>query len=248
MNELLRVALVGLVAGVAGTGLGGVITACFARPDKRVFSTLLGFSAGIMISVVAFDLMPEALELAPVWWGLAGLLLGVLVLTLVDLLVPHIHFLSDDLESSRYVRASLFVGLGIAMHNLPEGLAIGAGFGASERFGTGIAVLMALQNFPEGMAMGAPMVLARVKYRTIILATAAAGLPMGAGAILGYLAGGLSPLVLALALGFAGGAMLFVVCDELIPDAQELRVGHSGTFGIILGVVTGILVSTLLRT
>lgn len=247
MNELLHVASIGLLAGVLGTGAGGLLTTCLRRPGNRTFSILLGFSAGIMLSVVAFDLMPEAFALAPLWWGISGLLAGVVLLGLIDLFVPHIHFFGGDAESQRFVRASLLVGLGIAMHNLPEGLAIGAGYGASERLGAGIAVLMAMQNFPEGMAMATPMLMARVRCGRIVMATAAAGLPMGMGAVLGWLVGGLSPVVLAVCLGFAAGAMLFVTCDELIPGAQEIRIGHSGTYGIVLGVVTGIVVSTLLH-
>ncbi|NPV71001.1 MAG: ZIP family metal transporter [Firmicutes bacterium] len=247
MSRVVMGAIIGLLSGLVGTGAGGLALRFFGRPSDRVFSIILGFSGGIMLSMVAFDLMPQAFRLASVGWGIAGLVGGALLIGLIDLLTPHVHFMSDDTESSRFVRASLLIGIGIAIHNLPEGLAIGAGYLASERFGIGLAIMMMLHNAPEGMAMSAPM--CRVDGCTwkVVGWAAAAGLPEGVGALIGLALGGVSPIVLALALGFAAGAMLFITCDELIPDAQEFRVGHTGTWGIVAGVVTGIVLSTLLE-
>ncbi|MGE5543202.1 MAG: ZIP family metal transporter [Bacillota bacterium] len=236
----------GLFAGVVGTTAGGLVLLLFRRPSDMVFSLILGFSGGIMLSVTAFDLMPEAFGLAGVGWGIAGLVLGAILIGLVDLFTPHIHFLSTDRESSRFARASLFIGLGIAMHNLPEGIAIGAGLSSSARFGVGLTILMTLHNMPEGMAMCAPMCRAAGCSWRMVGMAAAAGVPTGVGALIGVVLGATSPVVLALSLGFAAGAMLFVTCDELIPDAQELGVGHTGTYGIVAGVVAGIALSTIM--
>jgi len=247
LPELLTITVIGTLAGVLGTGLGGLAVAFLPKVNKVVLSVVLGFSAGIMLAVVAFDLLPEAFDAAGAVWGLAGLGLGAALLALTDLITPHVHFLSTDEESQRFLRTSIVVGVGIALHNLPEGLAIGAGFGSSARFGLGVAILMAIQNAPEGMAMACPLCLTTVSPWRAVGWTLLAGLPMGVGAALGGLLGHVSPLLLAVSLGFAGGAMLFITCDELIPDAQELRHGHSGTFGIVFGVIVGIAVSMLSR-
>lgn len=204
---------------------------------------ILGFSAGVMLSIVTFDLIPEALEKAPALVGLSGLVAGAVLLAFTDFFTPHVHFFSDDEESQRFIRTGMLVGVGIALHNLPEGLAIGAGFVSSPQFGLGIALLMAIQNVPEGMAMACPFSRTPLPRSKIIGATLLAGLPMGIGALLGAVFGVSSPSVLAFSLGFAAGAMLFITCDELIPDAQELRVGHSGTYGIVMGVLAGIVIS-----
>lgn len=246
MSHVVWATVIGLLAGVLGTATGGLIVMLFRRPSDAAFSVILGFAGGVMLAVTAFDLMPEAFELAGTGWGIGGLVLGAILIALIDLVTPHIHFLSTDRESSRFVRASLFVGIGIAIHNLPEGMAIGAGVVSSQQFGIGLGVLLGLHNAPEGMAMSAP--LCRVKgcgWRPVLMA-ALAGLPTGLGAAIGAIMGAASKIVLALCLGFAAGAMLFVTCDELIPDAQELGVGHSGTYGIVAGVVTGIVLSTVL--
>lgn len=245
--ELLKVTAIGTLAGVLGTGLGGLLIAVLPRLNRGALSGVLGLSAGIMLSVVAFDLMPEAFAVAGVWWGLLGLTLGAALLTLVDLVTPHMHFLSTDEESRRYLRTGLLIGLGIALHNLPEGLAIGAGYGSSARFGLSVAVLMAIQNAPEGMAMACPLCQVPGRRWRSVVYTLLAGLPMGLGAFIGGLLGRVSPVLLSVSLGFAAGAMLFITCDELIPGAQELKQGHSGTFGIVLGVMIGVAVSMLAR-
>ncbi|MEW6082604.1 MAG: ZIP family metal transporter [Bacillota bacterium] len=248
MSLYFQTALIGLLAGVFGTGLGGVAAALIRRPKKRLFSVVLGFSGGIMLSIVAFDLMPEAFRVGGTRWAVLGLISGVLLIALADLILPHMHFFSQDRESSRFIRAGALVGLGISMHNLPEGLAIGASYECSSRFGLSIAMLMAIQNFPEGMAMGAPMILGGMRGPSVALLAALAGLPMGLGAFLGQVFGTVSEVFLSVSLGFAAGAMLFITVDELVPGALELQEGHSAIFGIVSGVMTGIIVSQFIAT
>lgn len=216
----------------------------FRRLSERAYSVILGFSAGVMLSVVTFDLMPESIATGGLGTAVIGLLSGVFLIALLDLL-PHTHFMSSDSESTRFYRAGVIVGLGIAMHNLPEGLAIGAGYSHEVGLGVGLALIIAIHNFPEGMAMACPMVIGGLKSHRVVLATAAAGLPMGVGALAGSAVGSLSPALLSVCLGLAAGAMLFVTCDELIPDAEELGSGHSSTFGIIAGIIVGVFFMSL---
>lgn len=246
MLTIVRATVVGLLAGVGGTGAGGFMALFFRRLSGRAYSTILGFSAGVMLSVVTFDLMPEAIAAGGLGMAVIGLLSGVFLVALLDLL-PHTHFMSSDSESSRFYRAGVIVGLGIAMHNLPEGMAIGACYSHEIGLGLGLALIIAIHNFPEGMAMACPMVIGGMGSYRIVLATAAAGIPMGIGALAGSAVGSLSPGLLSICLGLAGGAMLFVTCDELIPDAQELGSGHSGSFGIILGVIVGVFFMSLFQ-
>lgn len=246
LSPLWMATLIGLIAGVGGTGLGGVFSLMFRRLSSRTYSVVLGFAAGVMIAVVAFDLMPEAIEAGGVKIAIVGILSGVGLVSLLDRL-PHRHFMTTDRESSRYVKAGVIVGLGIAMHNLPEGLAIGAGFESDPSLGLGLAIVIALHNFPEGMAMACPMVIGGLHPLRIVGATVVAGVPMAIGAFAGSLLGSVSTTFLSFCLAFAGGAMLFVTCDELIPDAHELASGHSSTYGIVAGVIAGILLTSLLH-
>ncbi len=136
----------------------------------------------------------------------------------------------------------ILLGLGIALHNIPEGLAIGAGYASSDQLGLELALIMGIHNLPEGVAIAAALDAGGCRKSKTMLITALAGLPMAAGAFIGAMLGIVSPLVLSVSLGFAAGAMLFVTCDELIPNAQNLARGHSATLGFLLGVVTGILI------
>lgn len=200
-----------------------------------------------MVSLVAFDLMPEAIELGGTALPLLWLVIGAAATAGVDLVFPHVHHMSADCESQRFVRTSIIVAVGIAMHNLPEGMAVGAGIASAAPIGVTVALLMFLHNIPEGLAVAGPLAACGKKGGYIIKFTALAGVPSVFGAAIGAYMGQLSESVLAGSLAFAGGAMLFIAFDELIPAAQELREGHSGTFGAVIGVLTSIIMSQLLH-
>jgi len=246
-SNILRISIIGLVVGVTGTGLGGFFSILFRKPGNRVLSWMLAFSAGIMLAVVFMDLIAEAFKVAPFIWGAIGVIIGALFLTLIDFWVPHCHTSGGESENTRYLRTGLFLGIGIAMHNLPEGLAIGAAYRHGSSFGFGIALLIGLQNLPEGIAMAVPLCMGGIRRRNVLTASLAAGIPMGIGAFLGALFGGISPNILALSLGFAAGAMLYITSDEMIPEAQKLSESHSGTYGIVLGALVGMAMSGLLK-
>lgn len=234
-----QVTMAGLFAGVVGTGLGGLIIASIGNPGKRILSFVLGFSGGIMLAIIFIDLLPEGLKIGGTTSTFVGLLMGVGLLALLDFVVPHTHVSGEEDQRSRYIRVSILMGLGIAMHNLPEGLAIGTGYVVSSLTGWRLMITMMIHNIPEGMAMAGPMVAAGVRCPKCVAITAAAGLPMGIGALAGALLGTVSPATLAVSLGFASGAMLYIVFDELIPEAQVQAEGHSGTFGAVAGVIMG---------
>ncbi|MGI6596234.1 MAG: ZIP family metal transporter [bacterium] len=249
LSPVFTITAIGTLAGIAGTGLGGLITVIAGNRRGRTLSFVLAFSGGIMLAVVFADLLPEALRLGGVRVSLVGLLLGVALLLLLDLYLPHSHFLSIDCQSQqgRFMQSSILLGIGIAMHNFPEGLAIGAGYAVSEHLGLGLALIIAIQNVPEGMAMGGPMKAACIDDKHILLWSCLAGVPMGVGAWSGAVLGAVSPAMLSLALGLAAGAMLYITFDELLPEAHELGgPGHAATFGAVVGAVLGLLLIWLL--
>ncbi len=241
MQALLDAAIVGLLAGVVGTGIGALATATAGTPSRRSLSIMMGIAGGVMLSLVFLDLIPEAVEIGGHGYAIGGFILGVGATGIVDLLTPHFHFISGDCERARFIRAGILTGIGIAMHNLPEGLAIGASYAHGSSLGFSVALTIALHNIPEGMAMAAPMCAAKLDPARVAMWGALAGLPMAVGALIGAIVGTVSSAVLSVCLGFAGGAMVFITADELIPDAQEFAVGHSGTFGIVLGALAGMI-------
>jgi len=247
---ILFITLAGLLSGVLGTGGGGLAVILLDKMWDDILGVLLGFSAGIMTVVIFLDLIPEALEYGSLVSAFGGLLLGVLLIALLDINFPHQHFsLHREGRSDRgkYIKTGLLLSIGIALHNIPEGVAIGAGFMASRSTGLSLAVLIALHNVPEGMAVATALGIAGLKSHYILLITILAGVPMGLGALVGGLLGGVSDNFLSAALGFAGGAMLYIVYDELIPDSHRKTEGHTAIIGIIAGVMVGIILIHILH-
>lgn len=246
MNEILQITLIGLFAGVIGTGSGGLIAIFLKNPNRELVSLVLGFAGGIMLAIVLTDLLPEAIEASGFITAIIGLVAGSVVILSVDLRLPHFHIFETGDELACFVRTGTILGVGIAMHNLPEGIAIGAGYVASPALGFALAFTIALHNVPEGIAMASPLCVGGLQLRRIFLYTGLVGLPMGIGAFIGASIGALSPTVLSLALAFAGGAMLYIIFNELIPGAQKYSTGQTGTFGAVFGTIAGIVIMSLL--
>ena len=238
--DWLEITLIGLMAGTMGTGIGGLLALSLFKPSNNVLGLMLGFSGGIMLSIVFMELLQKAAENSFAHM-IVGLLLGILVFVYLDNYFPHWHYVSEETVGKAYVRKGVLIATGIALHNLPEGIAIGAGFASSEQMGITLAILIAAHNIPEGMAVGFPLYIGGLGRAKSLAITLMAGVPMGAGALLGALAGNISFSFLSLSLGFAAGAMLYIVCDELIPDVYRLASAHTAILGITAGILTGML-------
>jgi len=241
---------VGTAAGIVGTGLGGIIGFVLNNPSRRFLSTMLNFSAGLMIAVVCFDLLPEAFEIGGFGVSIAGVCLGVVMIIACDEAITSWkgNYGGNHRASSmgQYIKTGILIGIGIALHNFPEGLAIGSGFTAMESYGMGLSLVIAFHDVPEGIAMAAPMRIGGMGRWKVFLSAVIAGIPTGVGALVGYLLGEISPYFISLCLGFAGGAMLYITCLELIPSSRDLYRGRVPGLGLIMGVIAGIFVSSLL--
>ncbi|MFO8191644.1 MAG: ZIP family metal transporter [Bacillota bacterium] len=238
----LEITAMGMFAGVVGTGAGGLFSIFVKKPTPRFTGTILAFAAGIMMSIVFLELIVESIGQSGVGAALIGLSAGMLIFYLLDHYLPHRHIITvEEAHLGSYLKKGTLLALGIALHNFPEGLAIGSGFAGSADLGLALTLLIGLHNIPEGMAVAAPLQQAGYNSSKVIVVAALSGTPMGIGALVGALVGGISAFILALSLGFAAGAMLYIVCDELIPDAYESAGAHLSIFGIFTGTFLGIL-------
>jgi ZIP family zinc transporter len=208
-------------------------------------SFLLSSSAGVMTSVSLIELMPESIEAGGKLVAAMGFLMGTVGLYILDRFLPHVHRTNHNEETGAMRRAGILIGLGIMLHNLPEGLAIGAAYAHEQSFGLSIAILIMLQNIPEGIAMSAPLIAGCVPRTSVVMAAVVAGVPMGIGALLGSVFGNLSPTGLSLALGSAAGAMMYVTGHELIPGAHRFAEPPYPTNGLLVGICIGIVASIL---
>jgi len=235
--EWYEVTLIGVAAGVLGAGLGGLLAFLFGKPSNQVLGFMLGLSGGIMLAIVFLELLEEALEVG-FFQAATGLVAGILVFIWLDSRFPHHHFVTDEARGS-YLKKGGLIAIGIALHNFPEGVAIGAGFALSEAMGITLAILIGLHNVPEGLAIALPLNVGGSNRFKSLLITMLAGLPIGLGALLGSSLATISPAFLSISMGFASGAMLYVVSDELIPDVYHLVSPHLAILGITSGVLLG---------
>lgn len=246
VEHILKITIVGLISGITGTGIGGLIAFFVDRKiSNRVLSSILEFSAGLMTSVVCFELVPEAFEIAGLNLTMIGVALGILIVIILDDMVKRLDSVKNARGNSNLLRAGILVSIGLALHNLPEGFAVGSGFEASVKLGLTLTIIIVIHDVPEGIAMALPMKIGGFSAKKAFALTVLSGVPMGLGAFIGAILGHVSQQFIALCLGFAGGAMLYVVFGELIPESKRIYLGRMSSVGNILGIVCGIIITML---
>lgn len=196
-----------------------------------------------MISIVCFDLIPEALEISGISLILLGIIFGVICMIACDILVQKKFSNKEKIATSTnsLLKTGIIVSIGLALHNFPEGLAIGSGFGASLKLGYSLALAILLHDIPEGVSMAVPMKNGGMKRAKVIFYVILSGITTGIGAFFGALVGTISQEIIAICLSFAAGAMLYIVSGELIPESNKLYKGRIASIGNILGFLLGIL-------
>ncbi len=240
--------------GVGGaTVVGAVIGFVFKKASHRFSDIVLAFAAGVMLAAAVLGLILPSVEYGGKWGLLitvAGIFAGAVCLNLMDRLVPHLHKIAGtDIEPHKQTNVSkvmLFV-TAIAIHNLPEGIAAGVGFGSGD---TTQALLIAggiaLQNIPEGMVIIGPMLAAGVKPSRTFLLAMATGLVEVLGTLLGFFAVSISTAILPFALAFAGGTMLYVISDEMIPETHAHGHERGATYALLVGFCVMLVTDILL--
>ncbi len=240
--------------GVGGaTVIGAVIGFLFKGLSHRFSDIVLSFAAGVMLSAAVLGLILPSLDYGGdhgLLITITGIFVGALALNLIDKLVPHLHrFIGPGEEAHPATdlnKVLLFV-TAIAIHNLPEGIAAGVGFGSGD---TSDALLIAggiaLQNIPEGMVIIAPMLNAGISPQKTFLCAALTGLVEVIGTLIGYFAVHLAAAILPFALAFAGGTMLYVVSDEMIPETHAHGSERGATYALLAGFCVMLLSDVLL--
>ncbi len=240
--------------GVGGaTVIGAVIGFLFKRISHKFSDIVLSFAAGVMLSAAVLGLIIPSIDYGGEYGiivTVAGIFAGALCLNLIDRLVPHLHrFVGSETEShtgSSLSKVLLFV-MAIAIHNLPEGIAAGVGFGSGDTAeALVIAGGIALQNIPEGMVIIGPMLAAGVTPKKTFILAMMTGLVEVVGTLIGYLAVSISSAILPFALAFAGGTMLYVISDEMIPETHAHGCERGATYSLLIGFYVMLVTDVLL--
>ena len=229
--------------GVGGaTVIGAVIGFLFKKISHTFSDIVLSFAAGVMLAAAVLGLILPSLEYGGEYGiiiTVVGIFAGALCLNLIDKLVPHLHkMVGSDVETHQNANLSkvlLFV-TAIAIHNLPEGIAAGVGFGSGDNTqALIIAAGIALQNIPEGMVIIGPMLAAGVKPRKTFVLAMLTGVVEVVGTLIDYLAVSVASAILPFALAFAGGTMLYVISDEMIPETHAHGHERGATYALLVG-------------
>lgn len=238
--------------GVGGaTVLGSIIGFAFQKMTHKFSDLVLSFAAGVMLAAAILGLVLPSVEYGNMFVTVSGIFAGAFMLNLVDRLVPHMHNLMGKSEEPHHGnegldKVLLFVSA-IAIHNLPEGIAAGVSFGTgntAEAFL--IAGGIALQNIPEGMVIIAPMLAVGISRKRTFLCGLATGMVEVIGTLLGYFAVSIATAILPFALAFAGGTMLYVISDEMIPETHHDN--ESGaTYALLIGFCFMLICDVLLK-
>lgn len=239
-----------LLAGIA-TGIGALPIIFTKKISDRVIDILLGFSAGVMLAATAFSLILPAIEFGGggtrgILLVALGIIMGAIFLDLVDKFSPHLHtVLGNEGHKSTLSRVWLFV-IAIAIHNFPEGLAVGVGFGSGNTMdGIVLAIGIGLQNMPEGLAVALPLLREGYSKTKAFIIALATGLVELAGGIIGISIVQFTKPILPIGLAFAAGAMLFVISDEIIPETHSRGYQRLATYGIIVGFIVMMVLDSL---
>ena len=240
--------------GVGGaTVIGSLIGFIFKNISHKFSDIILSFAAGVMLAAAVLGLIVPSLEYGGKYGILvtvAGIFAGAVCLNLIDKLVPHLHKIvgvePESHHNANLSKVLLFV-LAIAIHNLPEGIAAGVGFGSGDTTqALIIAGGIALQNIPEGMVIIAPMLAAGISPRKTFILAMITGLVEVVGTLIGYFAVSISTAILPFALAFAGGTMLYVISDEMIPETHAHGSERGATYALLIGFCVMLVTDVLL--
>ena len=246
MNNLniVSTTLTGLFFGTIGTFFGGLIGIFLKNISDKFLSFILALASGLMISVVCFELIPQALEISSNLQLIIGLILGIFAMILCDVFICN-KISPKKLKSNSFLKTGIVVSIGLALHNIPEGLAIGSGLESSMQLGLTLALTIAIHDIPEGISMSAPLKKCGLQSTKILFYVLLSGMATGIGTLMGAAFGTISLNVLALNISFAAGTMLYVVSGELTPEYNKLNNGFISTLGNLIGFILGYVVTQL---
>ncbi|MBC8062108.1 MAG: ZIP family metal transporter [Clostridiaceae bacterium] len=222
---------------MVGACLGVVIK----NPTNRFLGAIVGFSGGLMLSVVVFELIPEAISNWSFFGTLFFCVLGIGVIMVLDRMLIVAKWFSNT-----HMRVAFMAAMGLMVHNLPEGIIMGCGFLATQGLGIKMSIIISIHDIPEGMAVAAPLMANKTKISKILLYAFLAAFPTAIGVWIGAYLGSLSGDVLGGCLSFASGIMLYVVCGEMLPESSKLWNGITSTMGVLTGIVLGLVITRVI--
>lgn len=233
--NITNIVIIGSTVSLLGTMIGAFLGIIVKKPSKKFIGTIIGFAAGLMLSIVVFDLIPEAINRWSFLNTIIFAVLGVMIIAVVDSKVSVEHL-------NKHLKVAFMAAVGLMIHNFPEGIIMGCGFRAGGSLGIKMCLIIAIHDIPEGLAVSAPLMASSIKKHKILLYAFITAFPTAIGTFFGAFIAGISENVLGICLSFAAGIMLYVVCGEMIPESSKLWEGVTSTLGVICGIMLGLII------
>ncbi len=247
MSSYLVILILAFLSGV--TTLIGAGLALYLGRNKKVISVGIGFSAGIMLLISFFELIPESIAEIDIFKTVLTLLSGALLIYILDIIIPHTHLI-DEAKGKKgiLIKTAYLVAFGLILHDFPEGFAMANSYLVAPSAGLLVAIAIALHNIPEEFAMAVPIIAAKKGKKFLYVAAFLSGLAEPAGAVIGLIFAGIFPTLKPFFLSFAAGAMIFIALHELLPMARIYKKIPLFILGIIISIIVFMVLTTLIAT
>ncbi len=233
MFRYINIVLLSMGISLLGTMVGASLGIVVKKPNKRFLSGVMGLAGGLMLSVIVFELIPEGVDKIGLTSTILFYSLGIVIVMFIEL------FTARDKSVGSYNQIALITALGLMLHNLPEGIIMGSGFLLDKTIGIGMSIIIAIHDIPEGLAITAPLMVSGVKASKILIYAFITALPTAVGAAIGVSMGTVSDYYLGACLALASGIMMYVVFGELIPESNKLHSGIITGLSAIIGLTLG---------
>ncbi len=240
MFNYIYIVLLSMGISLLGTMVGASLGMVIRKPDKRFLSAIMGLAGGLMLSVIVFELIPEGVEKIGLISTVLFYALGIVTVLFIEI------FISKDKSQDSYSQMAFVTALGLMLHNLPEGIIMGSGFLLDKTIGIGMSLIIAIHDIPEGLAVTAPLMAKGVSISKIIIYAFVTALPTALGAAIGVSLGNVSDYYLGACLSLASGIMIYVVFAELIPESNKLWSGFITGLSAIIGLTLGFVMINLI--
>ena len=246
-STIFSIGLYSAAVSLIGTMVGALIGVSLKNPTNKLLGTLLSIATGIIISIIFLELIPESIEKIGFPKTLVVIIIGILIIYVIDCMIKRANNTTEGNPTKfNHTKVAILMGLGLMMHNFPEGVIMGFGFVKGSGLGIKMSILISIHDIPEGIAMASPLIAAGKSSRKILWYSLLVAFPTVIGAWLGILMNNISTLFLGVSIALASGIMLYVAFGQMLPESNELNTSYSNTLWLIIGVIFGFIMINII--